>query len=485
MSKRKIIFLAITTIIVGFLVYRFLLPHHKMKIEKSHSHVLYEPEISEFNFPVYLSLKDIELLANRKLKTVLINKTVPAKNQKDSLIIYLKRTGNLKLKMDGDYIYSELPLHADIGIIKKFIGNSSIKIGNKNPISFDLIVRAKSSFSLDPSIKLKTKTVISEIVWINEPNAKIAGIDINLKNVVEDILQQRQDELTKRLDEILASKINLKKPITRIWGNLQKSIRATKHQPDLFVRIKPEKVTVHVDKSNSDSLKLNLHILSKVYSRFGKDTMDIPKVPLPKRVDIQKDYDHDYTSKISIHLLVPLKKINETLEKQLAGKTFTIKGYHLKIKKIEAIIGKKNLYLHAKISGDLSGNVWVQGIPELTRKNTLLNIKNVDIETVFNNKVFATIADMFNQEFRELIDDALIFEIGDIMNNITTFAQNGVGNTKFGIKNDVKINDISINNIDLKLNKNDIQILINGSGDFSLSVKKEGLKLKKFEFNPQ
>lgn len=485
MRKRKIILLTLLFLVLGYVGYLFLIPHHKMKIERNKSKIIYAPETSEFNFPVYLSIKDIELLANKKVKKILIDKTVPAQNQKDSLKVFLERTSDLKFKMINGNLHSELSVHADIGYIKKWIGNTNLKIGVKHPISFDLIIRTKSTFQLDPSIQIKTKTTIDEIVWTSDPTTKIAGIPINLKKMVEEILQQRQDELTQRLDEILKDKINLKKPITKIWNNLQKGIKASKHQEDLFIRIQPHSIAVNVDKSNCDSLKLNLHILGKIYGRFNEDTLDIKKLPLPKKVEILKEYKNDYVSNLSIHLKVPIEKLNEIVNDRLVGQTFNVKGYTLKIKKIKAINGIDGIYCNVKIGGDFAGEVWLKGKPKLIKNNTILNIENVDIETKFKDKIFHTIGDMFNKEFRAFIDSQLYFDIGNIMSNITTFAQDGVQKTKFGIKNKVDIDNIQIKGVEVKLTKDNIQILINGSGQFGLAVKKEGLKLKKFEFKPE
>src|SRR5690606_17278177 len=103
------------------------------------------------------------------------------------------------------------------------------------------------------------------------------GINFDIKKKAESVLAENASSITNMLDDMIQQKVNLKKPVNRIWDKMQKSLPATKHQENLFVKIQPQKVAVYIDKKNADSLKLDLKVTSKIYVRFGEDTNQVKR----------------------------------------------------------------------------------------------------------------------------------------------------------------------------------------------------------------
>src|SRR5690606_21726135 len=105
------------------------------------------------------------------------------------------------------------------------------------------------------------KSQFKSIIWKKEPVIKIMGIPFNIKEKVENKLNEKLPDISQQLDQELKHKINLKKAINRIWDRMQYNKPLKRGEKEGFVtKIQPHKLAVYVDKTSGDSLRLNMHV---------------------------------------------------------------------------------------------------------------------------------------------------------------------------------------------------------------------------------
>lgn len=481
MLKRKKyirLIILLICIIIGFIVFKC--KRNVIKVTKNKSEIAYEPEISVLYFPVDLSVQDIQKLANRKLKVVLIDKPQVMKNQKDSIDLKVIRKGDIQFHLKNEKLHAYIPLKVEVGIIKK-MGKSSVKILKNNPIVFELDVYSESSFELREDIKIAANTVITNMTWKQEPVVKIAGIYFNVKEMVDKRLTERLPEITEAIDEVIKTKINLRKTIDRVWTKLQYNKRIGKDNDDFFIKINPQSLAVYVDKSRSDSLRLNLVAESKLYLRHIKDTADIEKVALPKKVTVLKKYDEVKNSRIYFHALLPLDELNGLINQKLSKKEYFIKGLNFAIKSVELMTGEDCIIGTINVTGSVNGTIKVKGLPVFSAKNRLITIENKEIESKLDETLINVTTDLFTSEILGILNMYSTINSGDMMDQLPELARNEIQKSKMVKKIDFRLYDLNIHSVDLKLAKDNIQLLITADADFGIGVKKEGLKLKKIE----
>jgi len=472
--KVSIIVIAIS-LLVWFSMWFFAKPRH-LELKQNQSTTLVEPAITTFNFPLYISVSDLEKLINKKLKILLADKTIPFENGKDSLKVKMYRLGNFSVQLQNEKIISSVPLKLEIQIQKHLIGKKSITFLKKKPFIIQLKVHFSSDFQIDEFLKFHTKTKLTKIEWLEEPELKILGIDFNMKRKIDEIISAKTLEINRKFDNLIYKKINLKKPTLKIWNNLQKAILANKTQKDLFVRIQPQNLAVFVNKNSTDSLKLNLVVTSKVYLRF--DTLLISKVDFPKKIKLLSVPPSDSMSKINIHFLLPLAKLNQILDEKIAGKTIKIKGIKVKIESISVSNGLKYLNLKVKHSGGINGTSYFKGIPVLSKNKKTISIQDIDFENKIETKVFNSLADMFHEEILKLIQKNIQFKVGQMMDSIPTMAKNVIQKSKFSKKAVVNLNHLKINELKIHLTKSNVELLISAESIFEIAVRKESFKLQ-------
>lgn len=473
----KIILSLVTIFVVALITIMLVTDHKKLRILENESEKVYEPDLTTLNFPLRIAMNDIEKLANSKIKTVLVDKKMPLKNGTDTLTLKVTRLGDLNFDLYNTYFNSSIPLKLEVQFSKKIIGKKNVQFFKKEPLTLFISARFRSAINLQPDFKVKSKTELTEIQWNEEPNIKVLGIQFNLKDKINELMMEKASEITANIDSQIGQKIDLKKPTLKIWNNIQKSIKANK-DAGLYLRIRPQKLAVHVDKSFNDSLKLDLIVTSKIYLRFAADTSEIAKVKFPDKIKIIRR-TNDNVSKIQLHGLFPLDRLNEMVKSKLEGKTFNVKGLKVKIRKIQVINGTRNIYVRIKHGGDISGKILVKGMPKLSDDKKMFSIENVSFETQLDDEVFNSLTDLLHQQILILLRDNVHFNIGEVMESIPDYARLAINKSKVAKKAEIALNHLTIDDLRIELTKRNIQLIVSGHSSFEVALKKESFKLKK------
>ncbi len=474
----KVIVSLIALVVISLVVVMIVADHKKLKILENESEKVYEPELTTLNFPLLISMNDIEKLANAKIKKVLVDKRTPLKNGNDTLILKVTRLGDLDFELYNDYFNSSIPLKLEVQYIKKIIGKKNISFFKKEPLTLFISAKFRSAINLQEDMKVKSVTTLTEIKWDEEPNIKVLGIEFNLKEKINELMLEKAPEITANIDAQIGNKIDLRKPTLKIWNNLQKSIKANKHQKDLFLRIQPQTLSVHVDKSLNDSLKLDLLVTSRMFVRFASDTAEIAKVAFPKKIKIIRKTADDI-SNIQLHFLFPLDRLNQIIKEKLEGKTFDVKGMKVRIKKIQVINGTRNIYVRIKHGGDITGQILVKGMPKLSADKKVLSIENVSFENQLDDEVFNSMTDLLHAQILMLLRENVHFDIGETMGAIPSFARKAIDKSKLAKKADIDLNHLEIEDLRIELTKHNIQLIVSGRSSFEVALKRDVFKILK------
>jgi hypothetical protein len=473
----KILLVLVLLITAGIVTIMLVARHKKLRITANHSQTIYEPKMTTLNFPVFVSMNDIEKIANAKIKKVIIDKNIPVKGGNDTLILKVTRMGNLNIELEKGKFCSSVPLKLDIQYVKKVIGKTTVQLFREKPLTMMIEAHMASSFNMTESMKLRTSTVLQDIKWLEEPNLKILGIELNLRDKINALMLEKAPDITHKLDSLLSEKINLRKPAEKIWNKLQRSIKGSKKQKDLFIRIQPKTLGLHVDKSLGDSLRLDLIVQSKVFVRFGKDTAQIERMAFPKKVDLISKSDTYDNSKINLHCLFPLKDLNAIMRKELKGRQFKLKGLDLVIHDIKIKTGMRDIFVEVKHGGTLSGKVIMRGLPELSDDKRRIYIKHVSFENQLNDEVVNSMTDLLHEELVALMQDYSSFDIGELLESLPEVAQDAIDKSKLSKRANIQLADLSVKDLEIKLTRDNIQILLAGEGDFGISLKKDSFRI--------
>ncbi|MCU0357488.1 MAG: DUF4403 family protein, partial [Cyclobacteriaceae bacterium] len=182
--------------------------------------------VSVLNIPVHYPVKDLEDMANEKLANKIIEAKLPISQGNDTIFLSVSKFKRLTIAYDGDRgITYKLPVEINGFVHSKVMG---IKIQNKEPVHAKIIITLFSDLYLDKTWDLVTKSELRSIEWIEEPKIKVAGININLKKTIENILEKNKEKITQKLDESTADLVKIRQSVEKLWVDIQKPIRVNR-----------------------------------------------------------------------------------------------------------------------------------------------------------------------------------------------------------------------------------------------------------------
>jgi hypothetical protein len=479
MKRKQIIYLILFVSLVGLVIAFFSVRRKRLYIKENESTQLFEPEVSTFSFPVYLSVADLEELINRKIKVQIINKQLPIEGGKDSVILKIERLKDIQVSLKNNKFNFKVPLKLEIAFLKNVGFKKNLAILKKDPVTLFITAHFRSDVELKENLKLNTKTKLSHIEWLEEPSLKILGFNFDIKTKASSVLNEKSPEITQMIDKMIQDKVDLRKPLDRIWGKMQKSLPATKHQENLYVKIQPQTVAVYVNKNFSDSIKLDLQVTSKIYIRHGSDTSQVSRTKFPDKVKLLEKPTILEMDRVQIHALLLLSEINKTLNAKLVGKKLDIPGFDIKIAHIKVHNGKKNIVTQIDLKGTLEGTVRVKGIPVLSTDKSRFYVSDLDFESKIRDRTFNSVSDILHDQIRLLLKENLSFDLSGVLSSISNLAQKSIDTTKMAQKAEFRIQELEVEKLQIHLTQNSIQLLIYGASSFEISIKNEGLKFKK------
>jgi hypothetical protein len=478
----KTFFRVVIAIVILFLVTVTLIwyfgKHKRLHAPPNQNTTIYTPRNTTLHFPLLIAINDIEGLANRKIPVLILNKRIPVHNGKDTLILKITRQGNIRLSTRDQFIYTSIPLKLEAQFVKKLIGDKGITLFKKEPLLLYITAQFKSALSLDELLKVKTESTLLDIDWRQNPSITFAGIKFDLKQKITEQFMERAPEITGKIDRIIYDRVDLRKPVNRIWNNLQRPLHASKKQPDLFIRVNPKSLEIHLDNSINDSLKVNLVFDSKLFAMFSADTASVQRIPFPRKVKISDTEQASPISYLYIHFLFPLEKLNQLARTQLIGKKVKVQGYELVIRDLKITNSRQNIYVKVKHSGSFNGEITVKGFPRLSEDKKQILIDNLEYENNVDDVLVKTAEDVLHDEILNLVREYVRFDIAEMVDAIPDMAQGAIDKSKIAKKADIDVHRLELQDIEVYLTKHNIQFLISGRSYFEMALKKETFKPK-------
>jgi|GEM_PF-1497442 len=471
--RKKLLFVVLF-LVLGISIVAYFFRHRKIRFVANNSTELYEPELSTLYFPVDISVKDLEKLTNEKVHTILSDTKQPMGNGKDSIYMKVTRTGEFKFNLENAQLKTKVPLRVDVVVVKK-IGKGMVQLFKKNPISFKIVVHLNSAIGLYHDVRLKTKTKLAYITWVEEPSTKIIGIPINLKKLAEKQLMEHAPNLVKMVDRVIKDHVYIKGSIEKIWNDLQKSKAINKEMKGFYFKVQPHDLAVYVDKSKLDSLRLNLKVQAKMYIRTEAFKDSIKHISFPSKITLLDTFNYRKKSDIYFHALLPLKDLNEVMIHQLKGKKINLSGLNVQISDLKLKTGKFSIVAYIEVKGDVNGTVIMKGFPKFNNENGRILIKNIGIESKLNEDIINNVSNLLHSEIIQLMKQYAEIDVEDQLASVPQLVEHGLIQSKINKKADVSIKEIEIRKAELKLLKDNVQLLFAVETDFEIGLKKEGL----------
>ncbi|HTJ49740.1 MAG TPA: DUF4403 family protein [Cyclobacteriaceae bacterium] len=433
--------------------------------------------LSTINIPIDYEVAKLEEMINTKIKGVFLDQWLKLNNKGDSLYLQLEKRSDIKLSWDKKTLSYSLPLNVSAKFKKSIAG---IRLKNSEPIKTQLTLYVSSQIELDNRWNLKTKSTIKKINWISDPQLNLAFIKVNLRKIVENMIEKNEDKLLSKLDNALGNVVDMRKVVSKIWMDLQKPIRINKKGLQIWLKAEAQNMSARFVDKDPELITLEVELKAFVQTILEHETVPASNAILPPF----KRKDNDSTG-LTIFVLskIPFEVVNEILNRELDGKALAAKGYSTTIKKIDVYGTAKGLAIKLKVRGDLDGQLYVTATPGYDTLKARLFANHFSFDIDSENALLNSADWLLHDDALDTIKKVLVVDLKPYVDALPFLIVQAVDRGKVGEKIDLTIDELDLKPLQYIITKRNFQIMFEAEGKASISLKAKVFAGKKEKVN--
>ncbi len=428
----------------------------------------FAPPITErssiLNIPLAFEIQKLEQEINQAVGQVILDDD---SFDGDNLKMKISRLTNIEIGFLKDQINLVVPLKIDCeGRLKKNI--LGFKVDKTQKASFSVKLHLSSKVDIDANWDLITNTKLNRLEWVEKPKVQFALISIPVDKLIEKQLDKRKTKLLRELDELARKQIDLRSPIAQVYNNIQNPILLSRELGNVWLKVQPQRVSLGKLKRDAKRLRVDAAIEASINTFVQEHSPKSKKFPLPN-----KSKSSHPSGLIDLNILGELKfaEVNKVLEQELLGKEFEIKKRKIRIDSIRSFGSGEMLMLKAQLSGDLEGEVFLNGKPGYDPKKRELFVEDFDFELKSRAFILKAADWLYHDNFLRQIQDLLRVPLSNEISQIPQLINKAIeqGELKDKIALDIKHMDFSAEEI--RVQEQGVQTLIKVKGEAGMEIR--------------
>ncbi len=315
----------------------------------------YPTHLSYINFPIQLTVKDIENQTNKALTGLIYEDNnldddkIMVKIWKNNPVIMSEKDHKLQtivpLKVWAKVKYGTSLLGIDLYDTREFNLNATINLlSNVNLTNW----------------QVNTQTQLESINWNESPTVSIAGKDIKITYLINPALKYFKNKIEKSLDDAIAKSLDFKKQISDLMQKASEPIEMNKNY-ETWLRINPQEIHSTQALLEENKISLNVGLKCQIESLVGQK----PKNLFDKNKLILKSTEQ-LPNKITASL-VALSTYNDAsrlINANFKGKEFSSGNRKISIQNVSIWHKHGKMIIALDLLGSLNGRIYLAGFPK-------------------------------------------------------------------------------------------------------------------------
>lgn len=360
-------------------------------------------EVSYIHLPISLPLSELEAIVNRRVNTTLLTKTNIEAEKVTINKLEVYRTDDVSLSGVGNKLQWEVPIRF------KVLATPNQKLLQLNflkelAVNFSLTFILQSQLSLTEDYHLHTKTELTNYQWSKEPELSFGKLHFSLTKPLAKQIALHKDELTHRLDSLIAKKVNLKPTVEKIWSNLHAPKSLEKEFHLFWLLIEPQEITTGPIVVHRKEAEIPIRLAANLALAVEEKAPQIPIKPMPnlqRSEKLEDDFELNLFSEISYD------KLNELWPLVLQERTFQVQGEELNLDSLTFFGMGDKLGVQVWVSGFTNATVTFSGKPIIRKEDFFLSFQDFDYVMEEGDLLASGAEWVYGAEFKELVANML------------------------------------------------------------------------------
>jgi hypothetical protein len=430
-----------------------------------------KPQSSLINLYADLEVAKLEHLLNSQIDSVLYNDTSFDDHNNDNLMCKAWKDGTIRLNFEKNQLLWELPVRLQM--------KKGIKIFNYNvpyvdgwEYSGNLILRFKTSLTINPDWSIKTKTITDDYQWVKKPAVKIGSTSLPITLIANLILSANKDDLSKQIDEVIAQSFDFKGYAQKGWKMLYNPLKL-EGDYNAWLSINPTSVSMMPVEGSLGHIRFASAITSNVECLLDKTPQSPYVRPLP---EIQRLSSASDTFHVNLLTDIPYSSINRIMSESIGDSTFTFGNRKLTFESFRVYGSNGKMAVETKVKGSLNGTLYLTGIPYFNAADTTVRIKDLAFDMKTKSLLMTSAKWIFNAKIERTISKSIAIpfnsNVSEIENQLaTSIKHRPLG---FGFELNGKLNRLTVS--ELILAPESVKANIVFSGNLSFGISEASLK---------
>lgn len=430
--------------------------------------------VSYVSIPIRYDLRRFEAFLNEKISGHFIKQGLRVRNGKDSIYLEIARNAPIKMKIRGQQLLIEFPLHATGTYFRRFVG---IEIHNKkHPVETDFRLLLKAEIGLDENWHIQPKIQLSQLQWVQDPVLQFGPIKFNLRKTLEKMLENKKEHFEHVLETQIYEHVSLQKAVQKVWQNLQRPMPIFKKEPEVWFKFGFRKVSGGVRLSEPDVIVCN--VLLQAHAGISLDSTQLPRTdsvlphlqPYPNGIE-----ENDFN--ISVHTSIPFGYANVTLNRLLQGQKVEHSGYSAAIQNVTIYGSDKGIAMKVRVKGDIKGDLYLTGHLRYYEEDSKLKLDSFDYDVNTENMLVNTATEALRKPLLDFIKPYLEVQVDQYLSQLPGLISQAIEKGKAGETIDLNIDTLRIWNHYGIVTRSDMQVILQTRGSANLEL--QHLKVKK------
>jgi hypothetical protein len=369
-----------------------------------------EKHLSVVNLPVEVPVQEIEAQVNNTIKGLIYDDNSYEDDEQDNLKAKVWKLDRIRIVAKDSTFLFEVPLKIWVSAGYK-ISPLGITMSGYKETEFSIRLRLISKIGMQPTWQVHSETHVDSYDWITEPNIRVGNFKIPIKAMVSRLLRRNFDKISSAIDEQVSQTIEVKKYVNEAWKMARQPVLLSK-EFDTWMLIQPVSISMTPLMVSGNVLKgtIGIKAFTKTVTSVAKPSAD-PAGPLP---NLQVTDKVPSNFKISLISLISYEEASRLATSNFAGKTFSfVKGkYTVKVTNIEMYGQNDLLVIKAALTGGLTGDIYLKGVPFYDPTTQMLSLKGLDYDLDTKSTLVKTANWLFQGKFSKMMENALVFPVG-------------------------------------------------------------------------
>jgi len=365
--------------------------------------------------PIDIAYIDIEKMLNTSVNGLIYQDDSYTDNDNDQFKIKVWKKNNITIKPNAA---NQLKIAVPLKVwAEKGVG--ALGLISYQSTEFELILNFKTIFSITQDWVIRTVTTPDGYTWITKPVLKYKYADVPITPIVANVLDKEHAGFARTIDEQVTKALDMKPYALMVW-NLMNTPFQISEEYETWLSVKPTAVQMTPLTALKDRITgtIGLNVISE--TRIGvKPVIPPPAIKPPNLKPVKTVPDNFMVETIAE---ISYDNATEIANKQFRGMKLDFLNGKKSVTIEDIQVGRdgQKMTLTTKLSGNIKGNVIIEGAPYYDSLAQRLALKNVDFQLKSKNFFQRTAAWLFNGKIEGMIEKDYGVPVGDMITSAKT-----------------------------------------------------------------